>query len=296
MHPERLKWLPVRWLALLAALLLLAGSIAFSAGGPLSAQTVTTTPTATDGPTTSTPTDTVTLTPTDTTVPPTGTDAATPSASADSPDTTTATPSTPAASGSAVTSSTEDVDYDEEQGRDGPKNIVRVINKNDNRLRVKGKIQLNHIPGQDVEPVNDAEAYGSCTNCATFAVALQIDLISRSVGVIIPKNTAIALNVQCSHCTTVARAVQFVVQVDDPRETPDNVKDLIKQMQKELDSAAHDKDATVDQVEARVNAVIQQFTNLGQSLYNQRDEKTDDNDPGATAPPDAIVLTPTTTP
>jgi hypothetical protein len=188
------------------------------------------------------------------------------------------------------------VSYDEGHDSGGPKNVVKVINKNDNRLRVKGKIQLNHVPGSDAEPENDALAYGSCTDCSTFAIALQIDLISRTATTIAPKNTAIALNVQCSHCTTVARAVQYVVQVDDPTQTPDNVKSLIQQMQQELNNAAHDKDATVDQVESRINAVIGQFNDLGQSLYSQRDEKTDDTDPGATAPPDAVVLTPTTTP
>lgn len=195
-----------------------------------------------------------------------------------------------------ATTASPDVVYEEIPNGGGAKNVVKVINKTDNRLRVRGKIQLSHIPGPNAEPENDALAYGSCTKCVTFAVALQIDLISRSASVIIPKNAAVAVNVQCSYCTTVARALQFVVQVDDPTQTPDGVRSLINQMQQELIAAANDPGATLDQTEARVNAVIAQFTGLGWTLLDQRDVKTDDVVPGAVAPADAVVLTPTTTP
>lgn len=207
----------------------------------------------------------------------------------------TAASTTPAAAPNtiAATPSNDDVQY--EEGRDGGdgKNIVKVQNKMDNRLHVKGKIQLNHIPGLDVRPENDAEAYSSCTDCSTFAVALQVDLISKTATTIAPKNVAIALNVRCVRYTTVARAVQYVVQVDDPTQTPDNVKDLIGQMQQQLNAAAHDKNETVADAEAKINAVIAQFTELGQSLSTQRDQKDDNTFPGATVPADVVVLTPT---
>ncbi|GEM_PF-3983173 len=219
-----------------------------------------------------------------------------------SPTTAAATPmSTPAASAAtsgtpaASAASSDDVQYNEGSDNGSPKNIVKVQNKTNNRLRVRGKIQLNHIPGDTAQPENDAEAYSSCTNCSTFAVALQINLISKTATTIAPKNTAIAVNYMCSNCHTVADAYQYVVQVDDPSQTPDNVKDLINQMQDQLNAAARDKDATVGDTEAKIKAVIMQFTALGQSLYTQRDQKDDDNSPGATVPSDATVLTPTPT-
>src|SRR5689334_19016047 len=64
-------------------------------------------------------------------------------------------------------------------GGGGGKNIVTQINRTDNRLRIKGNIQLNRIPGPNVEPINLAFAGSSCTGCQTYAVALQINLISR---------------------------------------------------------------------------------------------------------------------
>ena len=92
----------------------------------------------------------------------------------------------------------------------------KMRHKNDGKFRPKGRIQVNHIPGDNAQPVNDAEAYSSCTNCETFAIALQVDLISRTATTIAPQNIAVAVNYQCSHCSTSARAIQYVIRVDDP--------------------------------------------------------------------------------
>ncbi|MDQ2785580.1 MAG: hypothetical protein M3Y58_11340, partial [Chloroflexota bacterium] len=208
----------------------------------------------------------------------------------------TATPSpTPTATGDTPTASapSDSVDYQEIPNGGGSYNIVKVQNKTDNRLRVKAKIQINHILGDNVQPVNYAEAIGSCMNCQTFAVALQIDLRSRTATTVAPQNGAVALNVKCTGCTTVADAYQYVVPVDDPTQTPDNVKELISQMQQQLNASAHDKDETAADAEAKINAIIAQFMDLGQSLYQQHGQTTDNDTPDATIPPDAVVLTPT---
>jgi hypothetical protein len=247
------------------------------------APTATVSPTATVAPTTATPTPDSAASPASTT---SGTPAAAPAATG------TDTPTT----GAPPADTTDDnADYQEIPNGGGSNNIVKVQNKTDNRLRVKAKIQLNHIPGDNVQPVNYAQAIGSCTNCQTFAVALQIDLRSRTATTVAPQNAAVALNVKCTGCTTVADAYQYVVPVDDPTQVPDNVRDLINQMQQQLNASAHDKDETAADAEAKINAIIAQFNDLGQSLYQQHDQTTDNDTPGATVPPDATVLTPTPT-
>lgn len=259
-----------------------------ASAGSLGAPPPTVAPTATAAPTT-TPAATATTaptsspTPTSTTVAPSAASGAAPSPATTATTTSTATSTVnanaPVDNGSVASN--------EAGGDGGPHNVVKVINKNDGKFRMKGKIQINHIPGDNASPVNDSEAYASCANCETFAVALQIDLISRSATTIAPQNVAIAVNVQCSHCTTVSRAVQYVYQVDDPSQIPDNVRDLVNQMQDQLNAAAKDKDATVAQTEARVDAVIAQFNELAQSLNNQRNQSTDDDTPGGSVPSDA---------
>jgi hypothetical protein len=229
---------------------------------------------------------------------PTGTAAAAPADSAAPASTTSGTPASPTgttSSPSVSAAASDNADYEEIPNGGGSNNIVKVQNKTDNRLRVKARIQLNHIPGDNVQPVNYAQAIGSCTNCQTFAVALQIDLRSRTATTVAPQNAAVALNIKCTGCTTVADAYQYVVPVDDPTQVPDNVKDLIDQMQRQLNASAHDKHATAADTEAKINAIIAQFKDLGQSLYQLHDQTTDNDTPGATVPPDATVLTPTPT-
>ncbi|MDQ6603313.1 MAG: hypothetical protein M3Z19_11370 [Chloroflexota bacterium] len=293
-HPLARPW--TRWHRLFLVIALVTsiafGGVAISADDPatpnnsvggLGATPNTPVPPATTAPT-------ATVAPTVTTVPtavpatasatPTGTPS---TASAPAPSTSPVPPAAP--SGAKASEDNGNVGYDEGDGN--PSNIVKVINKNDGKFRLKGKIQLNRIPGDTAQPVNDAEAYASCANCETFAIALQIDLISRTATTIAPQNTAIAVNYQCSHCYTSAKAVQYVIQVDDPTQVPDDVRGLINRMQQELNAAAHDKDATAAQTEARVDAVTAQFTQFAQNLYTQRGQENQDNTPGGGVPPDA---------
>lgn len=167
----------------------------------------------------------------------------------------------------------QDVTSDERSSDRGGRNIVTVVNRTDNRLRMRGNIQLSRSLGSTAEPVNFAGAYSSCTDCQTIAVALQIALISTHATVIAPRNSAVAINFSCTRCVSVARAIQYVVQVDDPHEVPNDVSELMREMNRELRSIASDRSVTLAQAEARIEAVISRFHVAASSLYEQRDEK-----------------------
>ncbi len=188
-----------------------------------------------------------------------------------------------------------DGDYTENQGGAGGKNVVKVINQQDNELKVDGSIQVNHIPGDNVAPVNYAYGYSSCTDCQTFAVALQINLISKTATSIRPQNTAIALNYQCTRCDTVAQALQSTYQVDDPTKLPNNVASLVKDMNDQLKDLRQEHNLTAAQAESRITAVIVQFKGLAQSLNNQRKEDKATTNPAAKPVPSPSP-TPTSTP
>ena len=110
----------------------------------------------------------------------------------------------------------------------GGRNEVIVHNQSDGKLLMRGRVDLEHLPGRSVAPENYAEAVGSCVRCQTLAVALQIDLISRNATTIAPQNAAVALNLHCTGCFTSARALQYVIQVDDPTEVPERARDLVQ--------------------------------------------------------------------
>jgi hypothetical protein len=180
---------------------------------------------------------------------------------------------------------TSGVFYNENAGGGGAKNVVRLINRQDQRLRVKGSIQLNQIPAPNVAPANLALAYGSCNGCQTFSVALQINLISRDASRVVPENAAVALNYQCTACTTVAHAIQYVITVDNPTAVPQDVRELIRDMDRELKALHSDGSVTLPEASARVDAVIARFKTLATDLQQVREQTTDVTTPGATAQP-----------
>jgi putative peptide zinc metalloprotease protein len=157
------------------------------------------------------------------------------------------------------------------QGRD---NVVKVRNQKDDRRRIRSSIQLNRITDDTVAPVNSAVAMASCTDCQTIAVALQINLIGKNARQVTPQNTAVAVNYQCTRCVTVAVALQYVISVDDPKEVPKDVDRLIREMDRELREVSKDKNASLEDVVTRINAVIDQFRTLAADLDDKRDEET----------------------
>jgi len=74
----------------------------------------------------------------------------------------------PAAAPAAAPDDGSDVGFKLNGG--GGKNIVKITNKTDNRLIVRGRVDFNRIPGDRVAPVNAAIAVASCVGCQTYAV------------------------------------------------------------------------------------------------------------------------------
>jgi hypothetical protein len=168
---------------------------------------------------------------------------------------------------------------DEDEGQGNRNNIVNMVNRRDGRLRFKGRVQLNRITGSTVNPVNQAIAYASCTDCQTYAIALQLDVVGREVTTFTPQNVAIAVNYKCTCCHTIARAVQFVRQVDDPRDVPDEVRDQAKRLDRELKSIhAQSNRLSADEVDQQVDAVVARFQTMAQAkLEDTRDDEFREN-------------------
>lgn len=223
-----------------------------------------------------------------------------------------ASPITAQAGGSALPAETDDdagddddggddakdgVEFDDDDSDSGTNNVVRINNRADGRLRVRGRVHLNRIKGDRVDAVNFAYARSSCTDCQSIAVALQINLVKPGASYVAPENVAIALNEACTRCHTIARALQYTFSVENPDDVPDSVAGLIREMNRELrDVHQSSRDLTVEQAEARVNAVIAQFRELATALRDQRDEATAQDTPPKPTPQLPPPSTPTTGP
>jgi hypothetical protein len=203
-------------------------------------------------------------------------------------------------------SEAEAVSLKENAGGAGGNNIVIVSNRNDHTFRMRGAIQLNRINAPNVAPQNVAIAQGIlCTGCETYAVALQINLIGPDTHRAVPANAASAGNFACDFCTTAAEAIQYTLTVDDPMDTPPDVRGLLRAMEAELRDISHEAD-TVIEAESRVDAIILRFKSLARSLQNVLDVETTGTtgpvdgsptpSPSASPVPTASPETPTPTP
>ena len=114
----------------------------------------------------------------------------------------------------------------------------------------------------DVTNWNSASAKGRCVECRATAIAFQIVLVSGSPNVVVPRNTAEALNLECTNCTVAAEARQFVRVVPDPVRFTGRGRAILADVRQQL-RALEAQDLPVDQVheiveaqEARVRAVL----------------------------------------
>jgi hypothetical protein len=134
----------------------------------------------------------------------------------------------------------------------------------------------------------------TCTDCQTVVVALQLNLYERSATDVQPQNVAWATNVQCTRCATLALAIQYALPVDDPNASRGDVDELIREIDHELQDIHNGQGMTTDEVEARLNDVINRFVSLADGLNKQRAASTAQDDPTPT-PTATGTVTPTMT-
>lgn len=145
-----------------------------------------------------------------------------------------------------------------------PQNRVWLVNRANARMTMRGKAQVNGIEGDTVTPGNLAYAESSCFDCSTFAVALQLNLYEAGASHIAPANRAAAVNYSCTRCTTVARAVQYTIPVEDPETVAEGLRDDIEALNAELKAIA--ASASPTEAEAQIEAVISDFRALVNSI------------------------------
>src|SRR5438105_182379 len=238
---------------------------------------------------------------------------------------------TPAASPSpsaaaAGATSTPKPDFDagvilEEFPEGAPRNEVRLENHQDNRFLARASVKMYRIKGDDIGPVNLAFAQAQCTDCQTIAVAVQVVFYERGARNVHPQNIALAVNVGCKHCVTVARAVQYVIPVDDLKaDVPDEVKRLVRDIDKELRffASIHSVDQlSSEEANRRLQQVLDQYADLQRFLNDVMTKRTQENEgddklpesspapsgaapasgsPGASSPAGSTTTPPTATP
>jgi hypothetical protein len=175
----------------------------------------------------------------------------------------------------------EDIEDDFPELRDdgvgaGGSNLIQVRNLTDNRFELRGNADLSKVRGNNVAPRNEARAYSSCTDCQTIAIALQLTVYKEGASSVAPVNIAVAVNENCNQCLTVAWAVQYVNPVQNTKRLPENVKELTRRINRELNELERIRtleSQDVAQIDARLSQIFADFDSLRLYLNQSREER-----------------------
>jgi putative peptide zinc metalloprotease protein len=103
------------------------------------------------------------------------------------------------------------------QAAPGTENVATAIAEQDESRVFDFAWDVSRQRGDGVvDHVNAATARARCIRCGATAIAFQIVLVSGSPATVVPRNTAEAINLECTECITVAEARQFVRVVPAP--------------------------------------------------------------------------------
>jgi putative peptide zinc metalloprotease protein len=142
-------------------------------------------------------------------------------------------------------------------------NVATAINEQDDSQVFDFAWDIDKQRNPDVvDDLNSATARAHCARCGATAVAFQIVLVSGSPGVVIPKNTAEAVNVECTECTAIAEARQFVRVLPQPVRFTGTGRSILADVHNQLEGLGAQNvppaelHLAVETQEARVRSVL----------------------------------------
>jgi putative peptide zinc metalloprotease protein len=142
--------------------------------------------------------------------------------------------------------------------------VVVAINDKDGSFLYRVKLDIRRAAGGTVDETNAAVAVASCDSCETVAVAIQVLLVFGRPTVSAPQNLALAMNVDCSYCQTLATAYQLYEQTGGPAHFTAAGNRQIAQIRRELESMRH-AGLTIAEIQAEVDQLASELLTVMQT-------------------------------
>ncbi len=158
--------------------------------------------------------------------------------------------------------------FDEPLAPDVGDNQAVAINTTDGTAMYDVAFALVWVTdGSDALNRNEAQAWASCTGCASVAIAYQVVLVvdddPTDSNVAAPENLAGALNYDCVNCLTYALAQQLFVTLDEPlTEEAMAELDALWQEIAEYGDAVSRGEVPVDEVAATLDGYNEQIRTI----------------------------------
>jgi putative peptide zinc metalloprotease protein len=89
-----------------------------------------------------------------------------------------------------------------------------AINTKDDSSLFRLAFAIKRAAGDVVDNSNAAVAIASCSDCQTIAISIQVVLVTGDPESVTPENIALAYNILCTACDTLASAYQWVLSTD----------------------------------------------------------------------------------
>jgi putative peptide zinc metalloprotease protein len=140
----------------------------------------------------------------------------------------------------------------------GGDNTAVAVNTKDGSTKVKVSFRVVKVKGDVVDEGNAAVAVASCTGCRTVAIAWQLVLVESDPSVVTPTNLALAINIECTDCETLASAYQWVVGTDGNVRLSDEAKRALARIRRELKELL-ESDLSIEEIQARLDELAQEF-------------------------------------
>jgi len=166
----------------------------------------------------------------------------------------------------------------EDGGQGKGDNSATAINTEDGSSVFELAFAIRSVTGDVVDQTNTAVAYSRCESCQTVAIAFQIVLVMSDVTTVTPTNLAVAVNDQCTLCSTLALAYQFVVGNGSRVELSEEGRAEINAIRKEL-RGLEGQELTNEEIVLRVGALADRVRQvLATQLVAVRDDDDEEDD------------------
>jgi putative peptide zinc metalloprotease protein len=86
-----------------------------------------------------------------------------------------------------------------------------AVNTRDDSTFYSLMLSIRRVMGDTVDTSNAAVAVSRCDACESVAVAIQVVLAAEEPTVVVPENLALAMNIDCNLCQSLADAYQYVL-------------------------------------------------------------------------------------
>lgn len=140
----------------------------------------------------------------------------------------------------------------------GGDNTAIAINTRDDSSVFRLAFSIRRVTDGIVDHANAAVAYSSCERCTATAIAIQAVLVGVQADTVTPTNVAIAINEQCTSCTSMAFAYQFVLGTEGPAHFTPEGNRAVRDIRRRLHELRHAQPSPTE-FDSRISALMDEL-------------------------------------